>query len=428
MKKIAAFILFLLALSSCNTAIKRANQTAEELIWNHPDSTIICLQMTSTCCAQEEDLHVRQLLLQAAWMRLTHAPSPCNWDSLLSFFEETDNRLRKAQCLYYKGVSCSLNHDADEAQRLFLQAADYDDVLSPHYLGMSYYRLGVISEENGCYDTAFSYYSSSLPFLLLTDDKMLVSCCYRDMARMSYTLGDDSTTTFCFSQAMQYAESVHDPILTLDIAIQETGNSVSVDSARLLRLYQTLGREGRLLHYEGKEYEMGLLEEHLEREKSLQVQHRWGLGLLLALVMCACLLGVLLYIRGQREHFRQRLAVMEQDKLLQNIDNKRALLLSRLHERLLMQEQTINWEAFYDEFDAAYDGLLSRLKSVYPELTEMDIRYIALTYMDFKTSDICLLLNYSKRTIYNRRQILKQHLGIALDDLDDLDSWIKGFK
>ena len=37
--------------------------------------------------------------------------------------------------------------------------------------------------------------------------------------------------------------------------------------------------------------------------------------------------------------------------------------------------------------------------------------------------DICILLDISNRTLYNHRNRIKQHLGLA--ENEDLDEWIK---
>lgn len=418
MRKVLIFTLVLLLTACRMSSVRQVNQAAEDLLWTRPDSTIILLQSVGRIGAGQEELMVRQLLLQAARMRLTQMGSPDEWNQLITYFEHTNNRSRTGECCYYKAVGYSLQHETDSTICYLQQADAYQDALTPVYIGMIRYRLGVLNEENQQYTSAFEHYTQALPALLQTNDSLLLGCCYRDLARMSFALGYDSLADTYFAQALQMADSLHHPILSLDIAIQEVGNSLAVDSAHLLHLYQTLGREEQVRHLQSKSTEMDILQEHLLQEKRLRQQRHWGLSLLLVLVACVVLLLIVLRIRWQREQYRHQLLVLEQNQLRQNLNSKREVLRSRLRERLTMMDQTINWETFYAEFDAAYDGLLTHIKDTYPDLTEIDIRYIALTCMHFDTSDICLLLNLTKRTIYNRRQILRQRLNLSDSDLD----------
>lgn len=423
MSKNVLYCVFLVLLSACSmSSLRQMNQTAERLLWTHPDSCIIYLQMCNTHGAADEDMQVRQLLMQAAWMRLTRVPHLQDWNQSLAYFSSVGNRMRIGQCVYYKGVCFSLLQQPDSCQYYLSRAITFRDVLTPVYLGMAYYRLGVMEEENEQYKSAFSYFTQALPYLQQTGNRMLLSCCYRDLARMSYSLRQDSLATVYFAQATQLAEQLQDSILSLDIAIQQTGNALSIDSTHLLHLYQALGRESMAHQLQEKESELTILQEHLMEEKSLRTQRQLAGGLLFALIASALLILLLIYVRWQREQYRHQLTVMEQGKLKQELENKREVLQSRLRERVMMKSESVNWDAFYEEFDVAYDGLLSRLTNRYPDLTDIDIRYIVLTCMHFNTSDICLLLNHTKRTIYNRRQILKQRLGLTTEDLDD---WLR---
>lgn len=369
-------------------------------------------------------MRVRQLLLQAAWMRLTQEGEPDEWTPLLTYFERSDNRLRLGQTLYYKGVAFALCHEGDSCEYYLRQVGSYADVLSPHYMGMANYRLGVLSEEQGNYAAAFSRFADAQPFLREAADSLLLSCCCRDMARMSYVLGHDSMSAALFDEAQSLAAPVHNEVLSLDIAIQEAGNALAVDSVQLLQLYQTLGREGRRQRLEEKAEEMTILQEHLITERGLRIQRHLGIWLLSALGLCVLLALGVFRVRWQREQYKQQISKMEQDKLRQDLDSKREVLRSRLRERVSMRDSGMNWEDFYVEFDDAYDGLLSDLRTHYPDLTDIDVRYIALTCLHFDTADISLLLDLSKRTIYNRRQTLKQRLGLSSETLD---VWLTSF-
>lgn len=84
---------------------------------------------------------------------------------------------------------------------------------------------------------------------------------------------------------------------------------------------------------------------------------------------------------------------------------------------------TKNWIEFYNEFNLCYNNVLLRLKEQYPNLSESDLQYIAITYLNFGLSDMTFLLGIEKRTIWNRRTMVKQHL--ELSEEEHLDNWIK---
>ena len=82
-----------------------------------------------------------------------------------------------------------------------------------------------------------------------------------------------------------------------------------------------------------------------------------------------------------------------------------------------------SWKSFMDSFNNAFENLLPRIKKEYPALTERDLQYIALAILNMDINDICYLLGTTERTMWNRRQFIKNHIG---DSKMDLDGWIRG--
>lgn len=78
---------------------------------------------------------------------------------------------------------------------------------------------------------------------------------------------------------------------------------------------------------------------------------------------------------------------------------------------------------FQFEFGVCYPELQKRLVTSYPELTSFELLLISLMVLKLSIQDICILLDISNRTLYNHRNLIKQHLG--LQDSDNLDTWIK---
>ena len=87
---------------------------------------------------------------------------------------------------------------------------------------------------------------------------------------------------------------------------------------------------------------------------------------------------------------------------------------------LVMTEE--QWALFQQEFNANYSNYLVRLKQEHPSLTASDLQVIALTVLGVDISDICRLLNLTKRTIWGRRLRIKEHLGLSSEN--QLDEWL----
>ena len=68
-----------------------------------------------------------------------------------------------------------------------------------------------------------------------------------------------------------------------------------------------------------------------------------------------------------------------------------------------------------------YANLLRDIQNYYPKITEKDLQYIALAKSGLSINDMCYLLDVSERTLWNRRQRIKGHIGNA--DMD-VDEWI----
>lgn len=73
------------------------------------------------------------------------------------------------------------------------------------------------------------------------------------------------------------------------------------------------------------------------------------------------------------------------------------------------------------EFKSVYGNLLTQLKKKHPGLTDKDLQYIALSILDLDVNDVCHILGTTERTIWNRRQSVKNRLG---NPKMDYEEWI----
>lgn len=190
------------------------------------------------------------------------------------------------------------------------------------------------------------------------------------------------------------------------------------------------------------------------KEKELRLQEkvkkqRAYIWIVVVLLICIIVGGYSFYINKKRK-LELQFSDEQKKRLEEELSKNRAILRARISERLEIAKrlyqwsshhaETVpdilgalspkqaasdrqHWQEFYGEFNQCYDNLLSRLREDNPALTSSDLQYIALTFLDFDITDISFLLNITNRTIWNRRNSIKQRMG--LDEEVNLDEWIK---
>lgn len=167
-----------------------------------------------------------------------------------------------------------------------------------------------------------------------------------------------------------------------------------------------------------------------ERERNLRLQlSKQRLIFLLVAVAIAILVGLgILYLivrlRRNQRHLQQLQTEAHIASLESSIEEKQGQLRTILLRRISTADKRANifaneadWNDFCSTFNAAYNNRLTDLSKQYPNLTTADLQVIVLTYLGLDISDICLLLNQSKRTIWNRRQRIKEHVNLPQEML-----------
>ena len=80
-----------------------------------------------------------------------------------------------------------------------------------------------------------------------------------------------------------------------------------------------------------------------------------------------------------------------------------------------------------DEYIRNYQDLVPDWKEKYnlqhKKMTSQEISIFILMLLNMSITDISLLLNLTNRSLYNYRNRIKQHLGLA--ENEDLDEWIR---
>ena len=91
-------------------------------------------------------------------------------------------------------------------------------------------------------------------------------------------------------------------------------------------------------------------------------------------------------------------------------------------EKLTMNKESLN--ELIASIDKALDGAISRLRAEYPELTESDMQFAILSIIGASDTDMSIVLNVQKQTIYHRRQIVRKHVH---PEIEDIDSWLRKY-
>lgn len=72
-----------------------------------------------------------------------------------------------------------------------------------------------------------------------------------------------------------------------------------------------------------------------------------------------------------------------------------------------------DWNSFILHFEEVNGGLLQKLKTSHPELTQNDIRYISYEYMNLSTKEIAAMLNITPDACRKRKERIVGKLGLT---------------
>ncbi|MCQ2347694.1 MAG: hypothetical protein MJZ65_00725 [Paludibacteraceae bacterium] len=115
-----------------------------------------------------------------------------------------------------------------------------------------------------------------------------------------------------------------------------------------------------------------------------------------------------------------------QEKLLDKVKEK--INLTQRSNRLRKQKDELIASVIYkqehvlelgEEIKSIYATEYNAIQSRYPQLTELDMLVICLLGIDMTNEEICELLKMEKRTLYRRRQLISQRIGISSTELED---------
>lgn len=185
-----------------------------------------------------------------------------------------------------------------------------------------------------------------------------------------------------------------------------------------------------------------------EAQRERQWQRKISLVLVLLLVLVVALSLILWrYWQQRRREQAAALQALEDkyaqqlqlalERLKQKVNLTREMELQRLRgnepefpkwlqtyrdEQLTLSKESI--DELIASVDTALDGAISRLRKDYPDLTESDMQFAILSIIGASDSDMGILLNVQKQTIYHRRQIVRKHVN---PEIEDIDAWLRKY-
>ena len=160
-----------------------------------------------------------------------------------------------------------------------------------------------------------------------------------------------------------------------------------------------------------------------------------------ALVLLLLVLGIRAYYkrkaREEEERIRLKADLKSKSKELANINFNNAERNRQLHEikSMLTDRKTValidryladesDWEKSEEYFNVIYDGLLEKLKAMYPGISKTDMKICVYTKLNLSTKEIADIMNISVRSVEMARYRLRKRLGLPPGQ--DIGEMLKG--
>ncbi len=93
-----------------------------------------------------------------------------------------------------------------------------------------------------------------------------------------------------------------------------------------------------------------------------------------------------------------------------------------LIDRYLADES--DWEKSEEYFNVIYDGLLEKLKAMYPGISKTDMKICVYTKLNLSTKEIADIMSISVRSVEMARYRLRKRLGLPPGQ--DIGEMLKG--
>ena len=215
MKTKVIIIIALVLCCSCTnkTAIENGElQGAISQVWLDADAAQVMLDVIDTNELNEYEMQ-RYRLAEAHLMlkRELRLPAGGDMDALANYFESCGDVASASEAYYIQGAYLNWIGKNTEAMQYLKKAENYPALSIIQ--GMTYYKMGRISESEQLYDIALENYQKALPYLEEAGLPLYLASVYRELGRNTH---EESRNQY-FGKALAAAQLIGDTILQMDI-------------------------------------------------------------------------------------------------------------------------------------------------------------------------------------------------------------------
>ena len=215
--KTSKILLFLLLITCCacsKEAIIESGELKEAIaqVWQNADSAQALLRQIDIQTLSRYD-EQRYRLTEAHLMlkRELRLPQQTDLDALALYFEDCGDESSAGEAYYIQGAYLNWRGENTRAMQYLKKAETH--ATSAIIRGMTYYKMGRISEDEQLYDIALDNYHKALPHLEEAGLPLYLASVYREIGRNSPIALSDSF----FLQSLAAAKQYGDTNLYLDI-------------------------------------------------------------------------------------------------------------------------------------------------------------------------------------------------------------------
>ena len=215
MKTKVIIIIALVLCCSCTnkTAIENGElQEAISQVWLDADAAQEMLDRIDTNDLSEYEMQ-RYRLAEAHLMlkRELRLPAGSDIEALAKYFEGSGDVASASEAYYIQGAYLNYIGENTQAMQYLKKAESYP--ATSIIRGMTYYKMGRISESEQLYDIALENYQKALPYLEEAGLPLYLASVYRELGRNTH---EESRNQY-FGKALAAAQLIGDTILQMDI-------------------------------------------------------------------------------------------------------------------------------------------------------------------------------------------------------------------
>ena len=212
------FIILLSIFAICVACSKRATIESDELqeaiaqVWLNADQAQELLDKVDANTLSEYEQQ-RYRLTEAHLMlkRELRLSIESNLDAMAKYFANCKDEASASEAYYIQGAYLNYIGENTQAMQYLKKAESYP--AASIIRGMTYYKMGRISESEQLYDIALENYQKALPYLEEAGLPLYLASVYRELGRNTH---DESRNQY-FDKALEAARFMGDTILQMDI-------------------------------------------------------------------------------------------------------------------------------------------------------------------------------------------------------------------